>query len=72
MKDGRSAIVFMRLLTNPDVPYYTIEIDNTGKVLQAYGAYDRKTDWDEVKPVIDKWSKEVRKKLKLRAAQGGK
>ena len=70
MKDGVSAIVFMRLLSNPKAPYYTIEIDNTGKVLQAYGAFDRKPDWDEVKPVVDRWSKEVRKKLKLRAAQG--
>ena len=64
MAEHKSFIIFLRKKENPEESFYTIEIELTGKVLQAYSAYNRKTEWDDVKPVIDKWKTEVRKRMK--------
>lgn len=58
-----SFIVFMRKTESPDKSFYTIEI-NEKKILQAYGAYNRKDDWDKVEPVIRKWHRVVKKRMK--------
>ena len=52
-------IVFLRKSDEPDEPYYTIETDGT-KLLQWYGAYDRKPDEETVGPVLAKWMDDVR------------
>lgn len=64
MNEGESYIVFLRKEEEKETPYYTIEAKEDGTILQAYAAYDRKPDWDTVKKVLDKWKREVRKRLK--------
>ena len=55
-----SYIVFLRKAEAPNRPYYTIEV-NEHRILQWYGAYDRKPDAEKVKKVLDKWMKQVKK-----------
>lgn len=70
MNEDRSFIVFLRKKQSPNRPYYTIEIDGTGKIIQWYAAYDRKPDKEIIEPWIDKWSKVVSKRAE-RIAVGG-
>lgn len=56
----RSYIVFLRKKEAPDEPYYTIEVDEK-KVVQFYGAYDRKPDEKTVSGLLQEWMKQVRK-----------
>lgn len=35
--DGALAILFLRTIQKPDVPYYTIEVDNSGQIIQCRG-----------------------------------
>lgn len=60
-------ILFLRHKDAPDTPYYTIEAKWNGSILQAYSAFDRKPEWDEVNKVLQEWSKEVRKKASIEA-----
>lgn len=72
MDKRESFIIFLRKQEEPEVPYYTIETDGT-RVIQAYGAYDRKPDWTTVNKLLQEWIREVRKRrarLELRAAVG--
>lgn len=62
MIDGDSYIIFMRKKERREEPYYTIEIDPNGKVLQAYGKYDKKPDWEMVEPAIQQYSEKVRER----------
>ena len=72
MDKRESFIVFLRKAAEPEVPYYTIETDGT-RIIQAYGAYDRKPDWNEVNKLLQEWIREVQKRkarLELRIAVG--
>lgn len=72
MDNRESFIIFLRKQEEPEVPYYTIETDGT-RIIQAYGAYDRKPDWTMVNKLLQEWIREVRKRrarLELRAAVG--
>lgn len=71
MNNGVSFIVFMRRKSEPQVPYYTIEIKNTN-VLQAYAAYDRKPDYEIVKKELNKWTKEIGKRIRRETKEHGR
>jgi DNA-directed RNA polymerase subunit RPC12/RpoP len=60
---GESAIVFLRHITEPETPYYTIEIKED-RILQYYGMNDRKPDKEVVDKFLEKWKKHIRKGLK--------
>ncbi len=62
MMEGDSYIIFMRKKECPEEPYYTIEIDPDGEVIQAYGKYDKKPDWEIVEPAIQEYSEKVRER----------
>lgn len=66
MATDESFIVFLRKKEDPDKSFYTIEIDQA-HIIQAYSAYNRKEEWDSVKPVLDKWTSIVRKRLPIAA-----
>lgn len=57
-----SFILFLRKKEDPETPYYTLEVEYDGNVKQSYGAYDRKPDWEKVKPVIAGFSRQVAKR----------
>ena len=64
---GDCAILFIRKAENPDEPYYTMEIDKTGKVVQCRGRYNCSMT-EEVKKFVELWEtkvmKQKRKKIK--------
>lgn len=68
MNRRESFIIFLRKAEEPKVPYYTIETDGY-RIIQAYGAYDRKPDWDTVNKLLQAWIKEVRKRKMQRETQ---
>ena len=51
---GYSYIMFLRKKSEPDTPYYTIEIRNN-KLVQWYSKNDRKPDSDVIKTFLDRW-----------------
>lgn len=59
MNEGKSYILFLRKAEDPGEPYYTLEVNYDGKVLQSYGAYDRKPDWDKVEPVLTGFTRKI-------------
>ena len=64
MATDQSFIVFMRKKEDPDKSFYTIEIEKA-RIVQAYSAYNRKEEWDSVKPVLDQWVGVIRKRLPI-------
>ena len=52
--DDISTILFLRSKTEPDVPYITVEIGtNDLKLMQWYGAHDKKPDEDNMRRWLD-------------------
>ena len=56
-------IVFLRKVSEPKVPYYTIEVEPGGTVRQHRGAYDEEPDIERIKPHIRKWQAHIRKEM---------
>lgn len=52
---GASYIMFLRKKSEPDTPYYTIEIKGNDLV-QWYSMNDRKPDGDVIKAFLDRWT----------------
>lgn len=71
MDKGESFIVFMRRKSERQTPYYTIEIKDTN-ILQAYAAYDRKPDYETVKKELNKWTKEIGKRIRREKKEHGR
>lgn len=60
---GKSFILFLRKMSEPDERYYTIEIDPaTLRILQYYGAYDKKPDKEQIDKFLNKWKQYLYKK----------
>ena len=54
---GTSYILMLRFRKKPKEPYITIEIHaESGKILQWYGAYDKKTDEEYIQKWIDQYT----------------
>ncbi len=60
---GKSYILFLRRKTEIDVPFYTIEAEPDGKILQWHTAHNRQDkEPEEVKAFMDRWKKTVQKR----------
>lgn len=64
MNERKTFIVFLRKKSDPEKPYYTVEIKHDARVLQSYAAYDRQPDLEKVKKFEEKWIVEVNKRIK--------
>ena len=69
MATRKTFILFLRKTEDRKKPFYTIEAD-LNHIIQAYGAYDRKPEWETVKPVLDKWMAQVRKNARKQEKKG--
>ena len=58
---GKSTILFLRSAKEPDIPYITVEIKGE-KILQWYGAYDKKPNEEFFKGWLDTYTKELEKR----------
>ena len=64
---GKSFILFLRPIKDKDIPFITVEIKDF-KIVQWYGAYDRKPN----EKLFDKWLKTYVKELEKRTETGKK
>lgn len=62
MDKRQTFIVFLRRKEDPDKPYYTVEAGWDGTVCQWYAAYDRKPDEEKIRLILERWSREVKKR----------
>ena len=53
---GKTSILFIRKVEEPDTPWFTLELDCSGRVVQCRGDHN-KTYPEEVGAFIDKWMK---------------
>ena len=63
MANKETFIVFLRKKEDPEKSFYTLEVDYQN-IIQAYSAYNRREEWNEVKPVLDRWMRQVKKNAK--------
>ena len=59
-----SYILFLRKKENPEVPFYTLEVEPDGIIRQKRAEFDRQNkDIDEVTSFLRLWQKEIQKRL---------
>ncbi|RFZ77503.1 hypothetical protein DS742_18205 [Lacrimispora amygdalina] len=64
IESRESYVLFLRLTSEPEKSYYTLEIEPDGTVRQKRTMYDRqKADIEEAKKFLKKWQKEISKRL---------
>ncbi len=63
IKSHETYICFLRKIEEPDIPFYTIEIEPGGTIRQHRGMYDEEPELDIVKPFLREWQKEIRKRM---------
>ena len=63
---GESVILFLRKKDHPKKRYYTLEVQGQ-EVRQAYGAHDKKPNWEEVSEVIEEFKRNVLLRTERRA-----
>lgn len=52
--EGKSVILFLRFIDEPDVPYITVEIEQESKrIIQWYGEHNRKPDKERIQKWLD-------------------
>lgn len=51
--EGKSIILFLRYRDTPDDPYITVEIGKDNRIIQWYGAEDKKPDREKMKKWLD-------------------
>lgn len=70
---GTSYILLLRLREKPKEPYITVEINaENGKVLQWYGAYDRKPDQEHMQEWIDRYTDWLKAESKAAGEETGR
>ena len=65
MEQRESYILFLRKLSDPDKPYYTLEVEPNGTVRQLRTYYDRQNEKDinAARSFLRTWQKVVAKRL---------
>ena len=63
IKSHETYICFLRKVEEPDIPFYTIEVEPGGTIRQHRGMYDEEPELDQVKPFLREWQREIRKRM---------
>lgn len=63
IKQHETYICFLRKTEEPDIPFYTIEVEPGGTIRQHRGMYDEEPEIETVKPFLREWQKEIRKRM---------
>lgn len=69
METRKSFILFLRKKERKDNPFYTLEVKWNGEIVQAYGAYDRKPEWDQIEKFLDGFTRKIKQRSKKELAQ---
>lgn len=62
-------ICLLRKRSEPDVPFYTIEVEPGGTIRQHRGYLDEEPDIEKVKPFLREWQKEIKQRMSARDRQ---
>lgn len=65
-------IVFLRKVQEPDIPYYTVEVEPGGTIRQHRGMFDEEPDIEQVKPFLREWQKEIKKRMRAKDKERAK
>ena len=57
-------ICFLRRTKEPDIPYYTIEVEPGGTIRQHRSFYDEEPGIKEIRSFLKKWQKVIRGRMK--------
>lgn len=63
IKNHETYICFMRKKTEPDTPFYTIEVEPGGTIRQHRGMYDEEPEFESVKPFLLEWQRVIKKRM---------
>lgn len=63
IKSNETYICFLRKVEEPDIPYYTIEVEPGGTIRQHRGMYDEEPEFEQVKPFLKEWQQVIRKRM---------
>lgn len=63
IKQRETYICFLRKKAEPDIPYYTIEVEPGGTIRQHRGYLDEEPEIEKVKPFLREWQQVIRKRL---------
>lgn len=63
MERNETYICFLRRTSEPDMPYYTIEIEPGGTIRQHRSFYDEEPGIEEIRDFLREWQKVIKKRL---------
>lgn len=63
IRNHETYVCFLRKVSEPKVPYYTIEVEPGGTVRQHRGYLDEEPEIEKVKPFIREWQSVLKKRL---------
>lgn len=64
MAKRETFILFLRHIESQNIPYYTLEVRWDGSIVQAYAAYDRKPEYQElIEPMLKDFGKQIFKRM---------
>ena len=63
IRNHETYICFLRKVSEPGIPYYTIEVEPGGTVRQHRGYLDEEPEIELVKPFIREWQRELKRRI---------
>lgn len=63
IRDNETYICFLRKKSEPDVPFYTIEVEPGGTIRQHRSYYDEEPGIEEIRGFLRKWQAVIRKRM---------
>ena len=63
IRDQETYICFLRRQEEPELPYYTIEVEPGGTIRQHRGMYDEEPNIEEIRGFLREWQKVLKKRL---------
>ena len=64
MSRNETYICFLRRKDEPEIPFYTIEVEPGGTIRQHRGLYDEEPEIETVKPFLREWQQVIRSRMK--------
>lgn len=61
--DRETYILFLRKAAEPELPYYTLEVEPSGTIRQHRSFYDEEPSIEEIRGFLKEWQQEVRKRM---------
>ena len=60
---GETYICFLRKKEDPEIPFYTIEVEPNGTIRQSRTYLDEETSIEQIRPFLRRWQQEIQKRM---------